>query len=238
MIYFIGAGSGDSELITLKGYKILKKADAILYTGSLVSKEILNFCKKEAIIEDSQNMSYEEIFSFLKKYSDKTVARVHTGDPSIYSTIARQIEFLEKEKIPFKIIPGVTAAFAAAASLGIEYTIPGVSQTLVLTRIEGKTKNPEPLYNILSLKHSSLVFYLSVNLIDKLKKEALKAGYSKDTPCWVVYKASWMDEKIFKGTIEDIGEKVSHIKGIALILFGDFLNQKERYSSKLYEEKR
>ncbi len=236
MIYFIGAGAGDSELITLKGYKILKKADAVLYTGSLVPKEILSFCKKEAIIKDSQNMSYEEIFSFLKRHKDKITVRLHTGDPSIYSTVSKQIEFLKKEKIEYQIIPGVTAAFAAAASLGIEYTIPGISQTLVLTRVGGKTPNPESLFNILSLKHSSLVFYLSINLIETLKKEALKIGYSKDTPCWVVYKASWKEEEIYKGSIEDICDKVSHIKGVALILFGDFLKQKEKFSSKLYSK--
>ncbi len=236
MIYFIGAGPGDSELITLKGVNILKKADAVLYTGSLVPRDVLKYCKKDAVIEDSQKMSYEEIFAFLKKYSLKTVARVHTGDPSLYSTIAKQIEFLEKEGIEYEVIPGVTAAFAAAASLGIEYTIPGLSQTLVLTRIEGNTPNPESLRNILSLRNSSLVFYLSISLIDKLKKEALDMGYSKDTPCWVVYKASWSDEKIYKGTIENIADKVSHIKGVALILFGDFLKQKERVSSKLYSK--
>jgi len=234
MIYFIGAGCGDPDLVTVKAQKILQKADAVLYTGSLVPKEVLSWCKADAIIEDSQGMKYPEIFSFLKKHKDKVVARVHTGDPSIYSTIAKQIEFLQKEKIPYEVIPGITAAFGAAASLGIEYTIPGVSQTMILTRVEGKTPNPESLENILACKNSSLVFYLSILLLEKLKKKALKLGYSKDTPCWVVEKATWKEEQIFKGTISNIQEQVSHIKGVALILLGDFLKQEETQESHLY----
>ena len=236
MIYFIGAGCGDPELITIKAMKILQKADAILYTGSLVPKEILIWAKKDSIIKDSQKMSYDEIFNFLSQHKDKIVARLHTGDPTLYSTIAKQIEFLKKKEISYSIIPGVSAAFGASSSLGIEYTIPGVSQTLVLTRVEGKTKNPENLENILRLKNSSLVFYLSISLLQKLKMTALKMGYKKSTPCWVIHKATWSDEKIYKGTIADISLKVSHIKGIALILFGDFLHQKETISSHLYQK--
>ncbi len=236
MIYFIGAGAGDPDLITLKAYKILKIADVVLYTGSLVPKEVLGHCKKEAIIYDSQNMKYGEIFEFLEKYSDKIVARVHTGDPSIYSTIARQIEFLKQKKIEYKVIAGVSAVFGAGASLGIEYTIPGVSQTLILSRIEGKTPNPESLENILRCKNSSLVFYLSILLLDKLKTKALEMGYKFDTPCWVVEKATWSDEAIYKGTIGDIESKVSHIRGVALILFGDFLHQKQSEESHLYRK--
>jgi len=234
MIYFIGAGCGDADLITVKGMKILQKADAVLYTGSLVPKEILTWCKNDAIIEDSQGMKYPEIFAFLEKYKDKIVARVHTGDPSIFSTIAKQIEFLNTKSIKYQVIPGVSAAFGAASSLGIEYTIPGVSQTIVLSRVAGKTPNPESLRNILALKNSSLVFYLSILLLKKLKKEALEMGYSPDTPCWVVEKATWEDEAIYKGTISNIEEQVSHIRGIALILFGDFLYQKETEESHLY----
>ncbi len=234
MIYFVGAGCGDSELVTIKAAKLLKEAEVVLYTGSLIPKEVLSWCSKKCLIKDSQDMRYPEIFDFLERYKDKKLIRLHTGDPTLYSTIAKQIEFLKSKKIPYEVIPGVTAAFGASATLGIEYTIPGVSQTLVLTRIEGKTPNPESLKNILSLKNSSLVFYLSIRLISKLKKEALVLGYSSKTPCWVVEKATWRDEKIYKGTISDIEEKVSHIKGVALVLFGDFLNQKNKESSHLY----
>ncbi len=234
MIYFIGAGPGDAKLITVKAKEILEEADVVLYTGSLVPKEVISWAKMAEVVEDSQGMKYDEIFAFLKKYADKKVARVHTGDPSLYSTIAKQIEFLKSESIEYEVIPGVTAAFGAAASLGIEYTIPGVSQTLILSRVEGRTPQPESLENILKLKHSSLVFYLSISLIGKLKEKALELGYSKDTPCFVVEKATWKQEKIYKGTLSDIEDKVSHIKGVALIMMGEFLRQKEKYESHLY----
>lgn len=234
MIYFIGAGPGDPDLVTVKAQKILQIADAVLYTGSLVPKEVLSWCKSEAIIEDSQGMKYPEIFEFLEKHKDKIVARVHTGDPSIYSTIAKQIQHLKEQNIEYKVIPGITAAFGAAASLGIEYTIPGVSQTIILSRVEGKTPNPEKLENILACKNSSLAFYLSILLLKKLKKTALDMGYSPDTPCWVVEKATWEEESIYKGTISDIQNQVGHIRGVALILFGDYLYQKETEESHLY----
>jgi len=236
MIYFIGAGPGDPELITLKAFNILKAADVVLYTGSLVPKELLKWCKDDALIKNSHKMSYDEIFEFLKMHKDKTLVRLHTGDPTIYSTIAKQIEFLNAEDIAYEVIPGVSAAFGASASLGIEYTIPGVSQTLIISRVAGRTPNPEDLENILRCKNSSLVFYLSINLIDKLVKKALSLGYSKDTPCWVVEKATWKDEAIYKGTLDSISPMVEHIKGVALILLGDFLNQKESVSSHLYSK--
>ena len=234
MIYFVGASCGDPDLITVKGMKLLKEAQVVLYTGSLVPKEVLSWCNKECIIKDSQKMSYNEIFLFLEQYSNKKFVRLHTGDPSIYSTIAYQIKFLKSKNISYSVIPGVSAAFGAAASLGIEYTIPGVSQTIVLSRIEGKTPQPEQLETILALKNSSLVFYLSILLLDKLKTTALNMGYDPNTPCYVVQKATWDDEKIYKGTISDIKSKVSHIRGIALILFGDFLKQEEKDISHLY----
>ncbi len=234
MIYFIGAGPGDPDLITIKAQKILQKADVVLYTGSLVPREVLSWCKEEALIVDSQGMKYPEIFAFLEEHSDKVLARVHTGDPSLYSTIAKQIDFLKRKEIAYEVIAGITAAFGAAASLGIEYTIPGVSQTIILTRVEGRTPNPESLENILACKNSSLVFYLSILLLKKLKKQALSQGYSPETPCWVVEKATWEEEAIYKGTLSTIEEKVSHIRGVALILLGDFLYQEELTESHLY----
>ena len=237
MVYFVGAGSGDPELITVKGKRLLETADTVLYTGSLVPKEVVGWCKEGALIVSSEDMDYEEIFAFLSKYSSTNLVRLHTGDPSIYSTIAKQIEYLKKEGIEYSVVPGVTAAFGAAASMGIEYTIPGVSQTLILTRVEGATPNPEKLENILSCKNSSLVFYLSIRLLKKLKETAIRIGYSPDTPCYVIEKATWPDEAIYKGTIDDIGEKVSHIKGVALIMLGEFLNQKETVESGLYSKK-
>ncbi len=234
MIKFVGAGPGDHELITVKGQRALQEAEVVLYTGSLVPKELLTWCKDGTLIENSADMSYEDIFDFLELHHSKKFVRLHTGDPSIYSTTAKQIEFLNSKNIEFEVIAGVTAAFGAAASLGIEYTITGVSQTLIVSRVEGKTPNPEKLTQLLSNKNSSFAFYLSIKLIEKLKTTAYELGYSKDTPCFVVEKASWADEMVYKGTIDDIQEKVSHIKGVALILFGDYLHQKATVDSHLY----
>ncbi len=237
MIKFVGAGPGDAELITVKGMKALKEAEVVLYTGSLVPKELLDWCKYDAIIANSADMAYEDIFSFIQEHHMKKFVRLHTGDSSIYSTTAKQIEFLKAEGIPYETIPGVTAAFGAAAALNIEYTIPGVSQTLIISRVEGRTPNPESLKQLLSNKNSSFAFYLSITLIEKLKNTAFELGYLKDTPCWVVEKATWADEKVYKGTISNIEKSVSHIKGVALILFGEYLNQEATVESHLYDKK-
>ncbi len=237
MIHFVGAGPGDPELITVKGMRCLEQADTVLYTGSLVPKELLSWCKPDALIVSSEEMDYDEIFAFLSKYADTNFVRLHTGDPSIYSTIAKQIEYLKEQGINYEVVPGVTAAFGAAASLGIEYTIPGVSQTIILSRVESATPNPEKLSNILSCKNSSLVFYLSIRLLGKLKETAFELGYSPSTPCYVVEKATWKDEMVYRGTLEDIESRTSHIKGVALIMLGGFLNQKETLESGLYSKK-
>jgi len=237
MIKFVGAGPGDPDLITVKGMKALQEAEVVLYTGSLVPKELLTWCSDECIIDNSADMSYDDIFSFIKKYSDKKFVRLHTGDSSLYSTTAKQVEFLRAEGIEYEVIPGVTAAFGAAAAVGIEYTIPGVSQTLIISRVEGRTPNPESLEQLLSNKNSSFAFYLSISLIEKLKNTAYELGYLKDTPCWVVERATWAEEKIYKGTISDIQKQVSHIKGVALIMFGEYLNQQATVESHLYANK-
>ncbi len=234
MVKFVGAGAGDPELITIKGQRALQEADVVLYTGSLIPKEVLGWCQNEALIANSADMNYEDIFEFIQTHHHKKFVRLHTGDPSIYSTIAKQIAFLDEQNIEYKVIAGVTAAFAGAASAGIEYTITGVSQTLIISRIEGRTPNPESLKQLLSNKNSSFAFYLSIRLLDKLKASALELDYSIDTPCWVIEKASWTDEVIYKGTLETIEEQVSHIKGISLILFGEFLHQKPTVDSHLY----
>jgi len=237
MIKFVSAGPGDPELITVKGMKALQEADVVLYTGSLIPREVLSWCKEDCLIKNSADMSYEDIFAFIKEHHHKKLVRLHTGDVSLYSTLAKQVEFLKAEGIEYEVVPGVTAAFAAVASLGVEYTIPGVSQTLIISRVEGRTPNPEKLEQLLSNRHSSFAFYLSIRLIKKLRETAYALGYAKETPCWVVERASWSDEKIYKGSIESIENEVSHIKGVALILFGDFLNQKAMQESHLYAKK-
>jgi precorrin-4/cobalt-precorrin-4 C11-methyltransferase len=239
-VIFIGAGPGDPELITVKAQKVLKNATVILYTGSLVPEEVLSWAPETCQIFSSQDMNYEEIFSFYDKYiTDHNIVRVHTGDPSIYSTIAKQIGYLNKKNIPYQVIPGVTASFGAAASLGIEYTIPGVSQTLIISKVEGKTPTPEKLETLLKCKNSSHVFYLSVLLINELVETALQLGYAEDTPCWVVEKATWPEENVVKGTLKTINALVKEhsIKKTALILLGNYLNQQETVESHLYREK-
>lgn len=236
-VYFIGAGPGDPDLITVKARNLLKKATVILYTGSLVPQEVLSWAPQNCLIQSSEDMNYDEIFDFLSIHIKKdNIIRLHTGDPSIYSTIARQIEFLNTQNISYEVIPGITAAFGAAAQLGIEYTIPGVSQTLIISRIEGKTPNPESLKNILKCKNTSKVFYLSVSLLEKLKEIALQLDYDISTPCWIIEKATWPAQKIIKGTLEDIQSKTEKedIKRTALVLFGDFLNQQQKEESHLY----
>jgi len=236
MIKFVSAGCGDPELITVKGMRALQNADVVLYTGSLIPHEVLDWCSDRCIVENSADMNYEDIFDFILKHSDKKFVRLHTGDVSIFSTIAKQIEFLDKHSLPYEIIAGVTAAFGAAASVGVEYTITGVSQTLIISRIEGKTPNPESLKQLLSNKNSSFAFYLSIRLLKKLKESAYELGYAKDTPCWVIERATWANEMVYKGSIDDIEKQVSHIKGVALIMFGEFLHQKATIESHLYAD--
>ena len=227
----------DPKLVTVKGKEALESAKVVLYTGSLVPKEVLSWAPKDCIIENSEKMSYQEIFDFIEKYTKTSdVVRLHTGDPSLYSTIAKQIEFLKFKNIPHEVIPGVTASFGAAAALGIEYTIPGVSQTLIISRVEGKTPNPESVETILSCKNSSHVFYLSVSLLDELCNKAISIGYSVDIPVWVVEKATWPEQRVIKGTLNNIRQKIEEagIKRTAIILFGEYLNQKELEESHLY----
>lgn len=236
-VYFVGAGPGAPDLITLRGLNLLKKADVVLYTGSLVPEEILSHVPSTARVRSSQDMSYEEIFAFIKDHCKTgTFVRLHTGDPSLYSTTAAQIQFLKNEQISWEVVPGVTAAFAGAASLGLEFTIPGVSQTVVLTRMEGNTPNPEMAENLFRLKNSSLVFYLSARLVDRLVSEAKKAGWNPQTPCLVAERISWPEERTIRGTLEDIAGKVKdlNIKGAALIYLGDFIHQEGETDSHLY----
>jgi precorrin-4/cobalt-precorrin-4 C11-methyltransferase len=223
MIYFVGAGCGDVELMTIKGQRLLKEADFVLYSGAMIPKEMLSWCKEEAIIVDSHLMKYDEIFSLLKKFSDKVCVRLHTGDPSIYSTLSKYIDYVKNEGLEYEVVAGVSACFGASASLGIEYTPKSISDTLIITRLEGKNPTPEELENILNCKNSSMVFYLSIQYIDKLIDKSLQMGYSPDTPCWVVERATMSDERVYKATISTIKERVSHIKGIATIHFGEYL---------------
>jgi len=238
-VYFIGAGPGDPELITLKGARIIREADVVIYTGSLVNPEVMRSVKEGCAVYDSSGMTLEEVTGLMitSVSRGKTVARVHTGDPGIYGAICEQINILQAHGLDFEIVPGVSSFVAAAASLKKEYTVPGVSQTVILTRVEGRTPVPEEQrLGELSVHKGSMAIFLSVHMIEKVVEELL-CGYGEDAPVAVVQKASWPEEKIITGTLGNIAQKIKDV-GIdrtALILVGDFL--RDNYScSRLYDK--
>ncbi len=238
MVYFIGAGPGDVELITVKGMKRLQEADVVIYAGSLVNAELMAYCGPEVKVYDSAGMDLNEVLTVMQEgaASGKTVVRLHTGDPSLYGTIKEQMDALDKLGIQYEIIPGVSSFLAAASRVKAEFTLPGVSQTLIITRLEGRTGTSEGGKLEELAKHkASMAIFLSVQALEKVV-ERLKAGYSDDTPIAVVYKATWPDEKIVRGTLKDIAEKVREekIERFAQILVGDFLNSAYELS-KLYD---
>ncbi|MBU2510802.1 precorrin-4 C(11)-methyltransferase [bacterium] len=228
MIYFIGAGPGDVELITVKGQRLLKQADVVIFAGSLVWDKHLQICKKDCLKFDSASMTLEEVMDTIKQHqSEKTIiVRLHTGDPTLYSAIREQIGILDKLNLQYEIIPGVSSFTASCAAINREFTVPAVSQTVIITRIEGRTPVPEDEdLELLAAHKCSMAIFLSVQEIDRVI-EKLKRGYQRgDVPVAVVYKASWPDQKIIKGTLNTIAEKVKteKIDRFAQILVGDFI---------------
>jgi precorrin-4/cobalt-precorrin-4 C11-methyltransferase len=237
-VYFVGAGPGDPELITLKGIKAIEAAGIVIYAGSLVNPEILRYAKDDAEIFNSAAMNLEEVLQVMVRgvSEGKIIARVHTGDPSIYGAIQEQMDALTEKGITFEVIPGVSSFLAAAAALKQEYTLPGVTQTIVLTRMEGRTPVPEKeKLAQLAKSGSTMCIFLSVHAIAEVVDE-LKQGYEEDTPVAVVQKASWPDQLIIKGTLADIAKKVGEasISKTALIIVGNvFRGSYEK--SKLYD---
>lgn len=239
-VYFVGAGPGDKELITLKGYRLLKDADIVIYAGSLINKELLDYCRQGVCLYDSAYMDLEEIIGVMEDgaKSGKRVVRLQTGDVSIYGSIREQAEELKKRGIDYESIAGVSSFLGAAASLGVEYTVPEISQSLIITRIEGRTPVP-PREDLRSFAYhkTSMAIFLSVNRIEDVVEELVAGGYKEDTPVAIIYKATWDDEKKILGRLDNIGQKVKEegIKKTALILVGDFLGDKYNYS-KLYSK--
>ena len=238
-VYFIGAGPGDPELLTLKARRIIEEADVIIYAGSLVNRRILKFAGKDAVLYDSSKMELEEILEVFQeaKTAGKVVARIHSGDLSIYSALQEQLDWCEKEKIDSEVIPGISSFQAAAASLRQELTLPGVCQTLILTRISGRTEVPinEDLRELAKVK-ATMVIFLSIKEIERVV-DKLATGYRRDTPVAVVEKASWSEERRIFGTLENIAKKVKEaaIKRQALIIVGDVLRGAYQ-NSKLYDK--
>lgn len=238
MVHFVGAGPGATDLITMRGHKYLSEADVIIYAGSLVNKELLNYAKEGAEIHNSAHMTLEEVIELIKKAEkeNKVTVRLHTGDSSIYGAIREQMDVLNSFNIQYTVVPGVSSFCGAAASLNAEYTLPGVSQSVIITRMEGRTPVPErESIRSFATHKSTMVLFLSSGLTEELSKELIEGGYDKDTPVAVVYKATWPDEKIFKCSIESLHQtmKDNKITKTALILVGNFLgNDYER--SELY----
>ena len=239
---FVGAGSGDVELITVKGLKRLQNADTVIYTGSLINVKLLDYCKEDCKKYNSATMSLQEIVDVIKKDVDdgKYVVRLQTGDFSIYGSIREQIEELNKLKIDYELIPGVSSFLGAASSIRAEYTVPEISQSLIITRRTGRTPVPDKESLSSFAKHNtSMVIFLSVDKIEDVVSElTVDGGYKSGTPCTVIYKATWDDEKIVAGTLEDIAKKTkeANITKTALILVGRFLGN-DYNNSKLYDEK-
>lgn len=239
MVYFIGAGPGDVDLITVKGREILTKADIVIYAGSLVSSEHLKFCKVGSKNYNSASMNLEEVLQVIKdgEKEGKIIVRLHTGDPAIYGAIKEQMDELDKLNIKYQVIPGVSSFTAAAAAIKKEFTLPSVSQTVILTRVEGRTPVPEgeDLEKLAGIG-ASMAIFLSVSMIDKVVMK-LRKGYGRNVPIAVVERATWEDERSIIGTLDDISEKVKEAKitKCAQILVGDFINT-EYEKSKLYDK--
>ena len=226
MIYFVGAGSGASDLITVRGAKLLASADVVIYAGSLVNPELLTYTKEGCRIFNSAEMTLEEVIDVMKDAEakgEKTV-RLHTGDSSIYGAVREQFDELEKLGFDYEVCPGVSSFCGAAASLKAEYTLPNVSQTVIITRAEGRTPVPEKeSIKSLAAHRATMVLFLSTGLTEKLEKDLLEGGYPEDTPVAIIYKATWPEEKIFRCKLKDLDKTVKEegLTKTSLIIVGD-----------------
>lgn len=237
-VVFVGAGPGDPELITVKGQRILREAEVIIYAGSLVNPEVLSWARPEAAIYNSASMTLDEVIGVIETavQAGKNVVRLHTGDPSIYGAIQEQMDALDKKGISYEIIPGVSSFLAVAAALKQEYTLPDVSQTVIITRLEGRTPVPEKEKLALLASHNAtMCIFLSVHMLENVVQELLAGGYIADTPVAVVQKASWPDQKVFRGTLHSISDIIrsAGIDRTAMIVVGQCLNT-EYSLSRLY----
>lgn len=239
-VYFVGAGPGAADLITLRGKRIIEGSDVIIYAGSLVNPELLNYAKQGVEIYNSAYMTLEQVLEVMKKSAEAglTVCRLHTGDPSLYGAVREQMDALDELGISYESCPGVSAAFGAAAAMDIEYTLPGISQSLVITRMAGRTAVP-PKENIESwASHgATMAIYLSTGMLGELTERLIAGGYSADTPAAIIYKATWPDEEYYRCRLSEL-EKTAADHGItktALILVGEAIASKDYEKSKLYD---
>jgi precorrin-4/cobalt-precorrin-4 C11-methyltransferase len=239
MVYFVGAGCGAKDLITVRGRDLIAKADVVIYAGSLVNPELLEYAKEGCKIYNSAYMDRNEIIEVIKEAENDGLmtVRLHTGDPAIYSAAREQIDRLEELGIKCETCPGVTACFGAAADMGVEYTLPGVSQTLIITRMEGKTPVPDrESIKSLAAHKTSMAVYLSAGLTKELSKQLIEGGYPPETPAAIVYKATWPEEKIVRCTVATLDEAATAngIGKTAVMLIGDAISQENYEKSHLY----
>ena len=239
MVHFVGAGPGAPDLITLRGAALLGRADVVIYAGSLVNPELLELCRADCAVYNSAGMTLEQVLAVMTaaETEGKTTVRLHTGDPSLYGAVREQMDALTAAGIPFRTTPGVSSFCAAAASAGAEYTLPGVSQSVILTRMPGRTPVPEgEEIASLAAHGASMAVFLSAGLLEGLQEELLRGAYGPDTPAALVYKASWPGERVLRCTVGTLAEtgRESGIDRTALVLVGDFLGNDYR-RSKLYD---
>ncbi|MEF9839502.1 MAG: precorrin-4 C(11)-methyltransferase [Lachnospiraceae bacterium] len=238
MISFVGAGPGAKDLITLRGYRLLQEADVIIYAGSLVNPELLESKKQSCSVYNSAYMTLEEVMKVMivAEQEGKKVIRLHTGDPCIYGAIKEQMDELEKQKIAYEICPGVSSFCGAAAALKAEYTLPNVSQSVVITRMEGRTPVPsKESIQSFAAHQATMVIFLSTGMLSELQVQLVEGGYAADTPAAIVYKATWPEEAVYHCQIESLAQTAMehHITKTALIVVGRILDT-EYERSELY----
>ena len=228
-VYFVGAGPGDPDLITVKGRRLLSEADVVIYAGSLVNPALLAATREACEIHNSASMTLQEVIEVMQKAvaAEKMVVRLHTGDPSIYGAIQEQIDCLNQLGIRWEVIPGVSSFLASAAALGQEYTLPGISQTVIITRMEGRTPVPDrEKIRSLAEHQATMCIFLSVHMFVDLVRDLMEGGYPADTPVAVVEKASWPDQRIFRGTLTTIADQLAAagVNRTAMVIIGKVLD--------------
>lgn len=240
MIHFVGAGSGAPDLITVRGQKYLQEADVIIYAGSLVNPQLLDYARKECEIYNSAKMTLEEVLEVMYRAQEegKMVVRLHTGDPSLYGAIREQMDALDEKGISYDYCPGVSSFCGAASALNLEYTLPDVSQSVIITRMAGRTPVPEKeSIESFAAHQATMVVFLSTGMLEELSRRLIAGGYSADTPAAIVYKATWEDEKTFVCTVGTLAQTAAknNITKTALMIIGDVVSHTNYQRSKLYD---
>ena len=240
MVHFVGAGSGAPDLITLRGMRLLQEADVIIYAGSLVNPQLLAYAGESCRIYNSAKMTLEQVLEVMTEAEEKgeTTVRLHTGDPCLYGAVREQMDVLDEKGISYDYCPGVSSFSGAASALNLEYTLPGVSQSVVITRMAGRTPVPEKeSIESFASHQATMVIFLSTGMLKELSERLIEGGYQADTPAAIVYKATWEDEKKFVctvGTLEKTARE-NQITKTALILVGDVVAHGSYDRSKLYD---